>query len=262
MLADLQSWMQQAIVKPGADAPALQGAGKWVRPSRSLAPEQRLGIYRGMYLLRMRDALAVDYPGLAHYFGEDGFDRFVAEYVKSFPSRSYTLNRLGDFVPEFIRGMPGLKRRTFLSDLARAELAMTQVFDEAEAPPLSRDRIGAIAPHLWEKVRLVPVAALRMLQLDYPAPRYLEAVREEQPVPVMRPRRTYVVYYRRDYALLRLDLQPSAYHLLGLLAQGERLGKAVETAWLASKPRVKEDMLFTWFQRWMSEGLFHDVRLR
>lgn len=261
MLAGLQSWMQQAVAKPGSDAAALRGAGKWVRPSRTLSPEERTGIYRGMYLLRMRDALTVDYPGLAHYFGPDGFERFVASYVKKFPSRSYTLNRLGDHVPEFIRRQRALKRREFLYDMARAELAMTDVFDERETPALTPGQIAAVPAEKWESARLIPIAAFRMLEFDYPVPLYLEAVREEEPVPVMRPRRTRVVYYRRDYALLRLDLQPAAYHLLGLLAKGEPLGKAVEAAWLASKPRVKEGALFAWFQRWMSEGLFRTLKL-
>lgn len=259
MLAEVQSWMQKAIVHAGSDARALAGAGRHVRPSRTLEPGERLGIYRGMYLLRMRDALAVDYPGLQHYFGDQGFERFIAAYVAKHPSRGYTLNRLGDSVPQFLRRWRGADRREFLYELARTELAMTEVFDAEETRALTKEQIAAVPPGQWAGKRLVPIAALRLLELRYPAPLYLEAVREEQKPPVMRPRRSCVVYYRRDYGLLRIDLAPSAYRLLSLLVRGTPLGAAVEQAWLASKPRVREEQLFAWFQQWISEGLFRAV---
>ena len=60
---------------PGARRPRLADV---ILPSTTLRPEERLGIYHGMYPLRMRDALAGDYPGLEHFLGEEGFARFVA----------------------------------------------------------------------------------------------------------------------------------------------------------------------------------------
>src|SRR6266576_3535678 len=68
----------------------------------TLQPIQRVGIYHGMYMLRMIEALGVDYGALAHILGEEKFEELVRAYVLRFPSRSYTLNRLGDALPEFI----------------------------------------------------------------------------------------------------------------------------------------------------------------
>ena len=117
-LAPLQEWMQAVVTHPGdvyeaAEAAAI-GVDSLVLPSRTLQPIQRVGIYHGMYMMRMIEALEADYGALAHFMGEHAFAHLVRDYVQRFPSRSYTLNRLGDHLPEFIASST-LKRRTFLS---------------------------------------------------------------------------------------------------------------------------------------------------
>ncbi|MFI5181634.1 MAG: putative DNA-binding domain-containing protein, partial [Thermoanaerobaculia bacterium] len=145
-LRRLQRFVQSVVVHPGKTRTAAVRAArrelgtdrpeKALRPSRRLSAVDRIGIYQGMYLLRMREALAADYPGLAHALGEGGFSEFVRAYVARHPSRSYTLNRLGDHVPGYLARS---KRpdRAFLADLARLELAVTRVFDAFAPPPAS-----------------------------------------------------------------------------------------------------------------------------
>ena len=96
-----------------------------------------------MYPLRMYDALAADYPGLEHFLGER-FRDFVVAYTAAHPSKGYTLNRLGDRVPAFLAQQRRFSPRSFLVDLARLELALTEAFDEREAPPLDVSAFEAI----------------------------------------------------------------------------------------------------------------------
>src|SRR5258708_15649257 len=112
-LRPTQKWIYGAITRPGPDEPALKGASRLIIPSQTLTPEQRLGIYRDMYLSRMYDALASDYPYVEHFLGDRGFYLLIAAYVEKCPSRSYTLNRLGDQFPEFIAAST-IPRRDFL----------------------------------------------------------------------------------------------------------------------------------------------------
>src|SRR5207245_9329882 len=120
-----------------------------VLPSRSLAPSERVGIYQGMYLLRMEEALESDYPALKRFLGPRGFRALVRDYVASFPSRSYTLNRLGDHLPAFVLTAIGRRHRGFCHDLARLELAMTEVFDAVETPTLSAEAVAAVRAEAW-----------------------------------------------------------------------------------------------------------------
>lgn len=258
-LRDAQRWVQRAILDPGPDAAALRGAGRRVTPSHTLSSAERIGIYRHMYRARMFDTLAADYPCLRRFLGEDRFASLVEAYVSEFPSSSYTLNRLGDRLPDFLAAPRGLPRQAFLHDLARLELAMTFSFDAEEAPPLDADAIAAMPAGAWEHARLEPIPALRLLEARYPVGLYADAVRDGVKPPPMRPRRSWMAVYRRDYLLYRLDLAPAGYKLLSALAAGLPLAQAVAAAGRGPRrPNPRE--LFRWFRDWTAAGLFRGVR--
>jgi hypothetical protein len=268
----LQLWMQAAVVHPGTAREAVAAppaAGlvppdrveEIIRPTDRLTGVERVGIYQGMYLLRMEEALESDYPGLQHLLGPRRFFALVREYVQVHPSVSYSLNRLGDFFPDFVGRAEGLPRRAFCHDLARLELAVAQVFDGEESPVLASEAIARVPEDAWERARLRTVSAFRLLALDYPVNAYLQSVRDEDHRhPPRRRGKSYVAVYRRDYAVYRLDLTHSAHKLLEALAGGVALGDAVGAAVAMRGRRApKADDLFRWFRQWVAAGLFQAV---
>jgi hypothetical protein len=258
--------MQSVITHPGdvyeAAAEAVIDVDAVILPSATLQPIQRVGLYHGMYMLRMIEALTADYGALAHFLGEDAFEELVRAYVLRFPSRSYTLNRLGDSLPEFIAAstLKILKRRIFLRDLASLELAMTQVFDEAEAEPLPGDAIASIAPERIADARIVPIPALRLLSLDYDANEAFQAWRDERN---MQPRRqkTWLAVHRRDYGVYRMPLSRDAFTFLGSLIAGKTIGDAIGAFHRRFKRLPEQDELFTWFRDWSAAGLFAAIEI-
>src|SRR5262249_22689178 len=146
--------------------------------SKTLDSYERIGIYRDMYLARLREALASDYSALLHFLGDEAFTELVAGYVRAHPSQSYTLNRLKDHLPEYIDSAKRLPQREFLYDLARLELAMSQLFDAAESPVLKRKAIANVPPEAWETARLKPIEAFQLLAFRYPVSAYLKSVRD------------------------------------------------------------------------------------
>jgi hypothetical protein len=269
----VQRWMQALIQDQGtceeaiaseraqAEIPADQ-ARTVVLPSKTLSSFQRLDIYREMYLLRMEDALSSDYPALKHFLGDEGFMRMAERYVEVYPSRSYTLNRLGDHLPEFVATLDELPKRDFCHELARLEYALTGVFDAGETAPLSSDAVRAVPADAWETARLKPIEAFQLLRFDYPVSRYLGFVDEENPAPRLARKKTWVVAYRRNYRVHRMDLTQPAYELLTALAGGQTVGDAIVGVMTRKwRPAVKEKQLFEWFRDWMAEGLFHAVEL-
>ena len=80
----IQRWMQEVVVHPGSIDEALaaraaraevppERLGEVVLPSRTLAAAERVEIYQRMYLLRMEEALGIDYPALQRFLGPRGF---------------------------------------------------------------------------------------------------------------------------------------------------------------------------------------------
>ncbi|HEY6552241.1 MAG TPA: DNA-binding domain-containing protein [Vicinamibacteria bacterium] len=272
-LERLQRWMQAVIVHPGHIAEALysegaqhevpaEAVGDVILPSKTLAPAERVAIYHGMYLLRMEEALASDYPALKHFLGDEGFFDLVRDYVQVHPSRNFSLNPLGRHLPEFVKSATGLKRPDFCHELARLEWAVAQAFDGPETPRLSEAQIAAVPPEAWETARLEPVGTFRLESFRYPVNDYLQTVVEDNhDHPKARLKDSWIAIYRRDFTVYRLDLTRAAHDLLADLARGTPLGDAIGKAIKAGGRRApSEHELFRWFRQWVSVGVFQSVQ--
>ncbi|MCC6365684.1 MAG: putative DNA-binding domain-containing protein [Bryobacterales bacterium] len=266
-LSRTQRWMQAIILHPDSTAQALASDEaereipsrhfpEVVTPSQTLTSLERIGVYRDMYLLRLREALSTDYPLLLQFLGEDCFHALAGDYVHACPSRSYTLNRLGDHLPAFIRAQAKVARRGFLYDLARLELAMTEAFDAEEAAVLSPLEVESLPEEAWETMRLNPVPALRLLEFSYPVNAYAQAVRDGKPAPPLRRKATFAAVCRKDYGVVRLELPRAAFLLLQALAAGTPVGEAIDNPALR---QVKESDLFGWFSQWVAAGMFRSI---
>jgi len=267
-LGQLQRWMQACIVASGPvegaiettaavrEFPVSQASGL-IRASQTLQPLERLDIYRGMYELRLVEALRVDYPGLVRFLGEEMFDELARLYVASCPSESYTLNRLGDRLPDFLSQLDGIPRPRFVDALARLELAETLVFDEEESSVAPIESVAGLSEDQWGGLRLTPIRALRLLRLNYPAHEFMQAIRRDKAPPSLRPRKTHLIVYRRDYGLFHLPLSAPAFALFQALAEKATLEEAMQLMFEAGGGSQKQ--VFQWFRQWFGERLFSSV---
>jgi len=253
--------VDEAVVSPAAAAlldPA--DIGRVVRPSATLTSLERVGVYQEMYLLRMVEALQNDYPAVAHFLGDHRFADLVTRYVQAHPSTSYTLNRLGDRFPEFIRASSGIRRRAFVSDLARLELAVTEVFDAPETPAWSAEEIAAMREDEWAGSVFEPIAALRALSFAYPVNAYLQSVKDDDhDHPPTGRRATRTVVYRKKYEVWRLDLSEKPFALLQALLKGQPFRKAVARAAKGLEGSGAEP-IYRWLRDWVAEGMFAGIR--
>ncbi|HEV8268655.1 MAG TPA: DNA-binding domain-containing protein [Thermoanaerobaculia bacterium] len=267
-LANVQRWMQAVVVHPesaleGTRSPdavrelAPEKVSDLVVPNDALTSLERVAIYQEMYLLRMAEALSSDYPILVRYLGDHAFSHLVADYVGAYPSRSYTLNRLGDHLPRFVETWGRKADRRFLAEIARLELALTESFDAPEETPPEIGDVGAVAaagdP---ERIRLVASASLRLVRVRRSTLDTFDALRDgNEEGPAAAPKRGAVTaaFHRRDDEVRRIDLLDAAAGFLGSLASGLTLGEA-----LAALPKsgVAADAVSRWLADWVSAGLF------
>ena len=235
-----------------------------VLPSSQLSASERLGIYADMYFWRLVDILAEEFPTVRHLFGKELFKQVVEDYVTRHPSTHYSLTRLGCKFPGYLAGeahsVPHLE---FASNVAAVERAMEDVFDERLVEPIEFEDLAAIPMERWGDVRLRTIPALRLLQLDYPVNDFMTAVRDERHMDVPARIPSFVSVYRRNYRVVRADLDAQRFTLLAALEKGEFLGTAVELC--ASLPEADTDaladVLSGWFREWSSEGIFCSAQL-
>lgn len=268
-LARLQRWLQAVVVHPGPIGEALSSGAaasevavadvpRVVRASWSMEAADRVDVYHGMYLLRMAEALASDYPAVRHFLGEEGFADLVRDYVDRHPSASYTLNRLGDRLPDYFLEESG-GRAAFLHDLARAELAITQAFDEESSPTIDVDALRAIGDADGLAVRLRPIRALRLLSLRHTVVSHLDAARHGRPAPRPRRRASRLLVWRQAYTVLRRELSADEHAVLAALVAGATLEEAVGAVVARIQASRRSDVVFRWFRGWVADGLFAAV---
>jgi hypothetical protein len=269
-LPRLQRWMQAVIEQPGAVDEAIEAEaaraeldpadiGRVILPSKTLTAVERVGVYQGMYLLRMIEALEGDYPAVAHLLGADAFADLVTRFVAAHPSSSYTFNRLGRQFPEFLRVSRGVRGKAFAADLARLELAVTEVFDAPESPAWPVDAVAKRPTEAWPGSVLRPIAAFRLGAYAYPVNAYLQSVKDENhDHPEVGRKATYVAVWRKRYEVWRLDLSKPAHDFLRALVRGRPFGKAVASA-ARGLQGAPGEQLFRWLRDWVAEGMFEGV---
>ena len=205
----IQRWMQAAVMHPDGVVEGMQfrrGAAPRSTPARAeevvtrskaLTAVERLAIYGNAYYARLLECLREEFPATAHALGEDTFDAFAAAYLQNYPSRSYTLCRLGANFPRFLtetrppreEGEPEVSWPEFLADLAAFEWTFSEVFDGPGVEGgrggvtrvlLDEAKVRAVPPERWPEARLAAVPCLRLLALRFPVQDYYAEVRAEK----------------------------------------------------------------------------------
>lgn len=273
-LNTIQRWMQSVIEHPGSNDEAwrseeaqnelpFEEAYANVLPSKTLSPVERISIYRRMFFLRMTESMAIDYPGVKKFLGEEIFDRLVAEeYVKKHPSHSYTLNHLGRYFPQFIQESK-LPKKEFLYDLARLELSITNNMDAEETSLVTAEMISSVPIERWSNVTLIPIAALELMSFDHNVCEYLDAVNDDSPLPEIKKLKTFCVVYRNNYRTYWEELTEQQHVLLSSLITGTLFGTAIEK-FAAQFPDTHDELqqqLFQWFNDWVSSGFFSKIEI-
>jgi hypothetical protein len=290
-LSLLQRWMQAVIMHPDGVTAGTEskdarqyldvspaGLEAVVSRSRNLASDERLEIYHNAYFSRLLECLRNIYPMVAKTLGEEVFDALAIGYLHSYPSGSYTLDRLGDNFTRYLHesrpdlddaGEPTETWPDFLIDLARLEWNIGEVFDgpgvEGQAT-LGAEQLLGMDANRWPDVRLTPAPCLRLLSFRFPVNDYFTALREaadDAELPnIPEPAESWLALSRRDFVVRRHTLEKAQHELLAALAGGQTIGAAIEQ--LASTAHVDFDRLAEqlqeWFRTWTAAGFFTGLR--
>ncbi|MBI3819978.1 MAG: putative DNA-binding domain-containing protein [Planctomycetes bacterium] len=263
-LAQLQHWMRGIIERggPGAAGTAVSAnINRWIAPSRTLQPAQRLEIYSGMYLFRLQEVLTKDFPCVAYALGDHAWHHATRDYVAAHPSRDPNLNNFNADFADYLYKRKDLKHARFLGDLARLEWAMVDVVFARSGRKPNLEPLRTVAPERWEAVTFAPAPTLRILTFDYPANDYLQEFRDGKHPRIPRPKVTYLAVQRVHYTVWRITLSAAMYTMLGSLAAGDTLRAAIRKTLRARKISSKalETAVFRWFASWVGDDFFESI---
>ena len=139
-LSDLQRDIQLDVLGMAA------GADRHVAVPCEGTRRQRLDVYRKAYLLRLTEFLANDYERLKRYLGETRFNDMASAYALRHPSDNPNARWFSRHLPDFLKDSPAYRRYPEVTELARLEQALNDVFDGPESPIVTMPDLAAIAP--------------------------------------------------------------------------------------------------------------------
>src|SRR3569833_1675438 len=187
----------------------------------------RLGIYGDGYVSRMIEALEANFPVLSRLLGEEDFGALGTSYVRSHDSPFFSIRYYGNGLAGFLvidfayAGVP------VLADLARWEWAMTEVFDAADADPITTEALARIAPESWAGLRFDWHPSVRRLALAWNAPQIWKAITDEAEPPEFSVSAEPVEWllWRQDLRTYFRSLQPAEAAALDAAREGRSFGE-------------------------------------
>ncbi|MGN7437900.1 MAG: MNIO family bufferin maturase [Alcanivorax sp.] len=239
--------MQDAILKGDGNEmdPDLR-----IIPKPDFSPADQIQSYIDGYRYRLYDVVHEDFPALIAAMGEDAFEEMLDAYIEATPSEHFNVARYVEQFPEYVRE----GQDPFFYELSVLETVLTRIHDAEETDVLGQDDLGGVTPETFMDLKLNPRSALKLLAFSYPVNAYYDAhLNGENPdIPEKSP--SFLVVYRHEDQIWRLDLEEREYMVLSSLFNGLPVGEALS----AAVPEEDEDAMANvgvWFSKWMSNGL-------
>lgn len=145
----------------------------------------RLAIYQHGYRMRLREALATEFPGLALLAGRH-FVRLLDDYVAAHPSTHFNIRWHGAGLADFLTRTAAWRDRPELAEMARLDWAISTAFDAADHGTVSAAELAGIAPEGWAALRLHPLSHAHLLRSSCNVDAFRRAADRGEPRPALR----------------------------------------------------------------------------
>lgn len=249
-LRDLQASFWRAL-HHGSVAPALAGV---VRPSPTLDPTARIGIYQDMYVWRLYEVLREDYPRLTQALGDRALAALARRYVFAHPSEHPSVRHFGQHLPSFLAQDALSAPRPWLAALAALELARTNAFDAADAPALRATDLTTVAPHEWPRLRFTVAPSVAFVDAAWPIH---DVWADPTTKPPARPTRLRV--WRDGFAVFHSAMDAIEADALDAVVAGAPFAAVCDAVAAHMEPTAAPAITGGLLARWLEDGVLVDV---
>lgn len=235
-----------------------------VRPS-TLAPLQgdaladaksRLFVYQRGYRLRLREALATEFPGLALMMGRR-FTSMLDDYVMAHPSSHYNIRWHGAGLATFLEQTMPWRTQPAWAEMAKLDWAISIAFDAADEAGISAADLSGVPAEAWAELRLHPLKHLQWLTLTCNAEAFRRAADQGAARPRLRrldhPRQFVVWRPAMDVRYRRVT--PDELSALRGMARGESFSQLCERLAAQHVAASAPQRMLGHLMRWLGEGL-------
>ena len=138
------------------------------------------------------------------------------------------------------------------------EAALSQLQDAPESIPLTQQHLMGLTAEALDAMVLQPRHASRLWAFAYPVEAWYTAVQEGKAPAPPQPHASYLLVYRHDDVVWRMNLEADEFALLQQLLAGTPVNAAMATLQqkVVGDDTTLEASLAQWFSRWMRNGVF------
>lgn len=279
-LKETQQWFASIITRPididshmnpisPTGVPISQEACRYIMPSPTLKPAQRIELYNQQYWWRLLSALHENFPLVTSLFGFTDFNQAIGfPYLVKYPPNHWSLSLLGDCLPQWIQEEYTADDNELIYYAAQVDLAYVKSFLAESKPSLKLQ--GDISSVIDKPLHLQPHAHLFEIPYDIfefrfhilkNAPDYwLE--HDFPPLPRMsNNEKLYFILYRaHNLDIVFEKISFGQYHLLQQFSKGTSIEQLCQ--WLEQQDeRVCEEAgehMQKWFQKWTMHQLLSE----
>jgi hypothetical protein len=268
-LHDAQRLLWQLIAAPVGGAAALagdadRGGARRAALTRTVCGDERLDavarldIYANMYFFRVLDVLKEHYAATHALLGEVTFHNLITDYLLRHPPTHFSIREAGRHVPELLAEHDVRAAHPCAADLARAERALNDAFDAADAPALTAAALAAVAADAWPSLRLTLHPAVRLLDCGWPVHGVRAAVERGEPAADPSPAPTRLCVWRQDLVVFHRPVEPVEFAALRALERGERFDAACAAAGELLPEGEAAQRVAAALAGWLPSGLLAD----
>jgi len=258
-LYTLQKWFGKVITTPIInidekgiptidDAKHKEEAKRLITPNKFLSSDQRIGIYKMQYWLRLFELLKEDFPFVLRLFGNDLFEEKIATpYLIKYPPNTWDLNFLGEMLAKWIEDnyQDGSDKK-LLYYAAVIDTAYFQVFFAPEFDQTS---------NISEETKIYLQPFVRVFELDADLFSFREKFLEQDPNYWLENDFPRLSKNKKFYTVLYRDYNKAKYSKISkgeyLLLKAFEMGSSIEGAFQNFPEKLmKKADIELWFKTW------------
>lgn len=178
-LKTTQEWFASLITAPLAAADAIQPyspngfliaeeAARYVVPSPTLRPHQRVQIYNQQYWWRLLNALHLNFPLVTRLFGKNAFNEQIGiPFLLACPPNHWSLSIVGERLPGWISEHYHQPDQPLVRHAADLDWGFTANYIAPQLPPLDLARLTKEKPDKFLQHAFYLQPNIQLFQWDY-----------------------------------------------------------------------------------------------
>jgi hypothetical protein len=250
-LLELQSCFSRSVIDNN------DAINPWLTESETPA----LAIYSNAYQIRLQETLMQDYPALRQLLGDDAFNTLVSEFIREYPSVSFSLRNFGQLLPDFLSTQVHYRQQPYLAELAAFEWQLTDVFDVVDTPIATIEDMANIPPQAWPSLTVKLHTSIRWLTMKWNIGDIYPALKTNRTIPnlVELSSQTHYLIWRQNYSPHYRILDDQEWYALKILESNNFSKLCQSLSEISETPNSASLQAATYLKSWLIAGLIETV---